>query len=302
MKIALFAIAWMLASGTAAAGSYTHGRIHSFSGGGLVIDTGTRTTIPLASMLPNHSCHEARAREWAHGYRGGAVLVSQGERVRVYLVTTDGPVEFDELILRAGYGAIDRAVADDATRLKEAEAEARAAQRGIWAPCVVHQSADLYAVVAKERGVAYAILKGIAMNESGRKGRPHPWTLNVHGRGFYYDTREQAYVALLGFIRKGYTSIDVGPMQVNLKFNGHRFSDLWSALDPITNIRVAADILRDNYRAAGDVRAAIAWYHSRNPAHGTPYFNRFLRQYQAASVARTAPPSPPHSTIPQGVQ
>jgi hypothetical protein len=143
--------------------------------------------------------------------------------------------------------------------------------------------ADPFTTVANESRIARNVLKSVSLRESGRAGVAHPWTLNVHGQGLYYATREDAYRALIAYRQAGYTSIDVGPMQINLRYHGHRFTDLWSALDPTTNVRVAADILRELYRESGDLHVAVARYHSRNPERGRHYLQGVLRQYQQLS-------------------
>lgn len=100
--------------------------------------------------------------------------------------------------------------------------------------------------------------------------RPWPWTINVAGIGYRYASRDEAYQALLGFIRRyPLKRIDVGVAQVNLGWNGSRFSSYWHAFDPYTNLRVAARILRECYDAQpGSWMQAAGCYH--HPAGGKP--------------------------------
>jgi Transglycosylase SLT domain len=146
---------------------------------------------------------------------------------------------------------------------------------------------DPFIAVAREKNVAVHVLRSISLRESGRGGQPHPWTLNVHGRGFHYASREDAYRALKAYREAGYTSIDVGYMQVNLRYHGHRFTDLWTALDPLTNIRTGADILRDYYQATGSVERAVARYHSAHPERGAAYLDGVVRQYRQLKARET---------------
>ncbi|MBL1804931.1 lytic transglycosylase domain-containing protein, partial [Klebsiella pneumoniae] len=61
----------------------------------------------------------------------------------------------------------------------------------------------------------------------------------------------------------------VGVAQVNLGWNGSRFSSYWHAFDPYTNLRVAARILRECYDAQpGSWMQAAGCYH--HPAGGKP--------------------------------
>lgn len=127
-----------------------------------------------------------------------------------------------------------------------------------------------YRRIAAEYGVPAAILYAIGLTESKRRinvggrrvERPWPWTLNVGGKGHYYETREDAWQALEAFRAQGRRSIDIGLMQVNWHYNGDRLKNPYSALDPYYNLRVAAQILRDCHEASGDWWAAVGCYHS----------------------------------------
>jgi len=75
-----------------------------------------------------------------------------------------------------------------------------------------------YRSIAKERGVPYTVLYAVALTESGRQVasadvyRPWPWTLNVAGRGYFFDSRLEAWQALTDWIKAGRRSIDIGLM------------------------------------------------------------------------------------------
>ncbi|EBY3557998.1 lytic transglycosylase domain-containing protein, partial [Salmonella enterica subsp. enterica serovar Muenchen] len=99
-----------------------------------------------------------------------------------------------------------------------------------------------YRRVAEEYGVPAEALYSVSLAESSRRlpqgERPWPWTLNVAGKGYRYATREEAYQALLGFMRHHpLRRIDVGIAQVNLGWNGAFFHSYREALEPYTNLR-----------------------------------------------------------------
>ncbi|WP_034949245.1 transglycosylase SLT domain-containing protein [Erwinia oleae] len=100
--------------------------------------------------------------------------------------------------------------------------------------------------------------------------RPWPWTINVAGKGYRYASRLQAWEALQGFLKKySRKRIDVGIAQINLGWNGHRFTSTWEAFDPWLNLNAAATILRECYdRKPGSWLAAAGCYH--HPAGGAP--------------------------------
>ncbi|HAU6733022.1 TPA: lytic transglycosylase domain-containing protein [Salmonella enterica subsp. enterica serovar Elisabethville] len=131
-----------------------------------------------------------------------------------------------------------------------------------------------YHLVASETGVPAEALYSVSLAETSRKlphgERPWPWTLNVAGKGYRYSTRQEAYDALMSFMRRyPLKRIDVGIAQVNLGWNGGYFSSYHDALDPYTNLRVAARILKSCYDSnPGSWIQAAGCYH--HPAGGKP--------------------------------
>jgi hypothetical protein len=121
--------------------------------------------------------------------------------------------------------------------------------------------ASYFVEVAQVSGLHPLVLYGIAQVESTRPGvgKPWPWTVNFNGRGEYFESKMDAMTAVDQALRGGMRSIDVGIMQVNLKYHGHRFKTLNEAFDPLKNIEVAADILNE---FSGDpLVLQIARYH-----------------------------------------
>ena len=72
-----------------------------------------------------------------------------------------------------------------------------------------------YRVIAAAERVPAESLYSLAMAESTRKtawgSKPWPWTINVAGKGYHFETREEAFAALLGFMQRyPLKRIDVG--------------------------------------------------------------------------------------------
>jgi hypothetical protein len=114
------------------------------------------------------------------------------------------------------------------------------------------------------------LLAAIALTESGRQGKPSPVAMNIAGRSYYAsDTAEmQAVVARNG----GETSsIDVGCLQVNLRWHAPRFRNWRSLLVPSYNAEYAALYLKELYRATGSWNGAVGAYHSRTPWRSANY-------------------------------
>lgn len=170
--------------------------------------------------------------------------------------------------------------------LKE-QGQAQSEYRGVWRSC--ENPLSIFKKGSEESGIHPTVFYGIAMNESQWNGRPWPWTLNVAGRSYYFKDRETACKAAEFLLSKKFTLFDIGLMQVNWKWNGHRFKNPWEALDPDTNISAAADIVLENFRVTKSLAKAIGAYHSKDPVRAGPYVNRFSKHFYGviAEVNRT---------------
>jgi hypothetical protein len=133
---------------------------------------------------------------------------------------------------------------------------------------------ELYRRIAWGNRVPPEMLFAIALAESARSSpqgeRPWPWSINVAGRSYRYSTRLEAWKALQKFVKyHPLKRIDVGIAQVNLGWNGQRFTSTWQAFDPYTNLQSAAQILRKCYDLKpGSWMDASGCYH--HPAGGKP--------------------------------
>ncbi|MFZ4541007.1 MAG: lytic transglycosylase domain-containing protein [Rickettsiales bacterium] len=139
------------------------------------------------------------------------------------------------------------------------------------------QCTQYFPVEEKKNNIPTHLLAAIATTESGRyhKGLgmsvPWPWTINVEGKGYYFDSKAEAIAQTQNLLAKGFRSIDVGCMQVNLKHHPTAFANLENAFDPGTNVAYAAKFLSTNYATLGDWIKATAAYHSRTAVHGQRY-------------------------------
>lgn len=122
----------------------------------------------------------------------------------------------------------------------------------------------------------------IARVESGRldpatgRGRPWPWTINAAGTGSFYDSKEEAIAAVHALRARGVQSIDVGCMQVNLRYHPQAFASLEDAFDPLVNARYAVRFLTALYRQTGNWVQATAYYHSQTQDLGEQYARKVL--------------------------
>jgi len=121
------------------------------------------------------------------------------------------------------------------------------------------------------------LLPSIARVESGRldpatgRVRAWPWTINVDGIGYFFDTKEDVVATVQQLQARGKQSIDVGCMQVNLMHHPTAFTDLDDAFDPAANARYAVQFLLTLYQMTKDWPLATAYYHSSTPEFGEEY-------------------------------
>ncbi len=128
-----------------------------------------------------------------------------------------------------------------------------------------------------------ALLVSVSMAEAGRfdaasgKSRPWPWTINAEGQAFYFDTKKEAVAATQRLLKAGIRSIDVGCMQVNLRYHPDAFADLHEAFEPLSNVTYAAGFLKRLHKQSGSWPKAVAQYHSESPIRNEPYFAKVIR-------------------------
>jgi hypothetical protein len=149
---------------------------------------------------------------------------------------------------------------------------------------------SIWGSAATYAGINVSTLYGIATQESGMRWkdgtfRPWPWTLNVNigGNGIKagsrrYESKLLAEKGLKEIINAGISNVDVGIMQVNLFWHRNKVSNDLALLDPITNINVAAQYLRDINKK--NINKTVSDYHApTNPVLGNKYVNH-VKKYE----------------------
>ncbi len=129
--------------------------------------------------------------------------------------------------------------------------------------------------------VPTGLMAAIGRVESGRAGPdgridPWPWSINANGVDQVFDSKSAAIAAVRALQAAGTASIDVGCMQVNLKYHPDAFASLDDAFDPIRNATYAAGFLQRLHTQTGAWPTATAWYHSATPELGEPYARKVL--------------------------
>ncbi len=135
--------------------------------------------------------------------------------------------------------------------------------------------------------VYYAVLTQESGLSTQHGFRPWPWSLNIAGKSRRYETRKAAYTALKQAVDSGTTSVDIGAGQVNWRYHKKKLGSLWQSLEPYHNLKVSAQILRQEYERSGQKNwwIAVGRYHSpgqkpKQLARAKDYERRVKRRYR----------------------
>lgn len=104
-----------------------------------------------------------------------------------------------------------------------------------------------------------------------------PWTVNVNSKGYYFRTKAEAVRFTKIKLRAGIKNIDVGCMQVNLKYHPNAFNSIEQAFSPKKNIAYAAKLLKSNYLKSKDWSKAVGNYHSYRKKNSVNYAKKILK-------------------------
>lgn len=181
-------------------------------------------------------------------------------------------------MLPAAIVSIGIAAATDSGNVALAQSMASATDTSV---CQRHvQSAE------RAQRIPQGLLAAISLVESGRGLGPNgslvawPWTINAAGEGQYFDTKEEALAATRQLIEDGLRSIDVGCMQVNLRYHPDAFASLEEAFDPSRNVAYAATYLRQLHRLQGSWPKAVERYHSSEDGRRAEYRDKVLTTWR----------------------
>ena len=145
----------------------------------------------------------------------------------------------------------------------------------------------IFEKVGHEANIDPTLLYAIALCESGfnptstKTVSPYCWTLRTPEKPIYAKNRQEA-IQQFKRILTNTNMVDVGLMQINCRWHAHRVNDVMTLIDPMTNLRIAADILNENFaKYPGDAILAIGHYHSHQPNRAREYGAKVWRVFQA---------------------
>jgi tetratricopeptide (TPR) repeat protein len=138
-------------------------------------------------------------------------------------------------------------------------------------------------IQAQERAqtIPVGLLTAISMVEAGRRNDAGqlvawPWTINVGGRGMFFESKEEAIRETRKLMDEGQRSIDVGCLQINLRYHPNAFKNLEEAFEPATNVAYGAQFLKSLHTLQGSWPNAVERFHSSEDGRRAEYRDRVL--------------------------
>lgn len=118
------------------------------------------------------------------------------------------------------------------------------------------------------------LLLAIATVESGSK----PYALNIQGKSVIGRNKREAVDLIHEALANGITNIDVGVMQLNVRWHRENFGSIEEMLEPKKNIEYAASFLLTLYKKYGNWHRAVRFYHSSR----AEYYRKYSRKITLA--------------------
>ena len=133
------------------------------------------------------------------------------------------------------------------------------------------------------------LLLSIALTESGRKvGNnffPWPWSINVKGKGYFLKNKQQLISFAKNNLEKKIKNFDLGCMQINYYYHGHKFKNITNMIEPKTNVTWAGKFLISLKAKHKTWDEAISRYHSNTKWRKKQYLAKVMNNW--AFVGKT---------------
>nr|WP_247744550.1 lytic transglycosylase domain-containing protein [Sulfitobacter sp. R18_1] len=137
-------------------------------------------------------------------------------------------------------------------------------------------------------GIPDNLLLAIGLQEAGTRRNGHftvwPYAVNAAGEGRLFDSRNAALDWIAERQARGIRSIDVGCMQINMRWHPDAFDNPAQGFDPRVNVDYAARFLKRLHRRTGSWMQAAGSYHSFEPEFRDTYLDRLQKNISAANA------------------
>ncbi len=121
------------------------------------------------------------------------------------------------------------------------------------------------------KGLLLGIGKAEAIRKIKNKFVIWPWTINHAGKSMFFDTKKQMRNYVLKNLKRNDFNMDVGCMQINIKWHKNNFKKISDMFEVNPNISYAASFLQQLKNKHGSWDNAIKYYHSSDPKKNKPY-------------------------------
>ena len=121
------------------------------------------------------------------------------------------------------------------------------------------------------KGLLLGIGKAEAIRKINNKYIIWPWTINHAGKSLFFDNKEQMKNYVFKNLKRKDFNIDVGCMQINIKWHKNNFKKISDMFEVNPNISYAASFLKQLKNKYGSWDKAIKHYHSSDPKKNNPY-------------------------------
>ena len=124
------------------------------------------------------------------------------------------------------------------------------------------------------KGLLLGIGKAEAIRKINNKYIIWPWTINHAGKSLFFDTKKQMSNYVFKTLKRNDFNIDVGCMQINIKWHKNNFKKISDMFEVNPNISYAASFLKQLKNKHGSWDKAIKHYHSSDPKKNIPYLTK----------------------------
>lgn len=142
----------------------------------------------------------------------------------------------------------------------------------------------------RRTNIPKGLLNAISFAESGRWNASKqaifawPWTVTTGGKGHFLPNRADAVAFVKSLQADGVQNIDVGCLQINLKYHPDAFVSIEHAFDPNANSAYAADFLTKRFQVSGSWLKAAGDYHSTTPALNKSYREKVAKIWHSTPI------------------
>jgi hypothetical protein len=106
-----------------------------------------------------------------------------------------------------------------------------------------------------------------------------PWVIGTPSEAHRFKTKKGALAKIKELRAKRQQNFDVGCMQVNHFYHKDKFQSDEDMLNPVRNIRFAAQFLKELKAETGSWEKAVSYYNSRDLRYSRPYASKVYQHW-----------------------